>query len=142
MSIYSKLIIISIFSFFLFNCASSQFEKEFPFEIENTTYTVSNQSYQIKITTSEPIVNSPSIVYFRDKVSSDIQLENKNTLHVFISRLNTGNITLHKDPKKEFGNTIENNNNTKFKLKENEVVLGFENENNALRYYKVIATIK
>ncbi len=142
MSTYSTFIITSIFSVFFIGCASSQFEKGFPFEIEEAAYTVSDQSYQIEITTLEPIIDVPSVVYFRDKSSSSIRLEDKNTLHIFISRLNTGNIIMHKDPKKEYGNTIGNNNNTKFKLKENEVVLGFKEGNGSLNYYKIIAVTK
>lgn len=122
----------------MMSCASSQFENQPPFPIEKVVYNINDQFYTIQIISDQNITTVPTIVYFRDKFSSNIKTDG-NQLNIIIPRKKLANIVMHKDPKKEFGNTIEMNDNKKFSLKEDEIVLGF-GQKDAIKFYKIEGT--
>lgn len=130
--------ILTVFTFFMMNCASSQFESQLPFSIEKAIYSIDNQLYNVKIESNQKITSVPTVVYFRDKFSSAIKVEG-NQLNIIIPRKTIGNLVMHKDPKKEYGNTLQTNDNKKFTLEENEIVLGFGSEG-SIKFYKIIGT--
>ncbi len=125
--------ILTLCIFLMMSCASSQFNNELPFKVSEATYKVTNSLYEITIISDQPITSIPSTVYFRDRFSSNINV-NGNQLNILISRVNTSNIVMHRDPEKEYGNTMHNNKNNRFKLADDELILSFKNKKNELLY--------
>ncbi|MFV0531357.1 MAG: hypothetical protein ACK5MD_07950 [Flavobacteriales bacterium] len=131
--------ILTLFTFFIVSCVSSQFKNELPFEVSKATYTITNSLYEINIVSNESITSILSMVYFRDRVSSDIKV-NGNQLNILIPR-NTKKIVMHKDAEKEYGNTLQDNRNNRFKLGDDELVLSFGTNKNEI-LYKISVTAK
>ena len=119
---------------FIVSCASAQFESELPFTIKSIDYKESSGSYTFNIEGDEEVI-VPQKAYFRNQSSTNIKKDD-NTLTILFSKNGGRNIVMHKDPKKEFGNTLPSNTESRFKLDDNEMVLIFgEGENEKL--YKI-----
>ncbi|MFV0238168.1 MAG: hypothetical protein ACK5HU_06540 [Flavobacteriales bacterium] len=128
--------VLTLLTFFMVCCAPSQFENTTPFSIKKAIYNVNDSFYNLQIESDQNITPNPTIVYFRDKFSEYIKADG-NQLKILIPRKSSHHMVLHKDSEKEFGNTLQNNN--KFILNENEIVLGFE-QKGVTKYYKIIGT--
>ncbi len=132
-SIFKITGILTLCIFLMMSCASSQFNNEPPFKVSKATYKITHSLYEITIISDQPIISTPSTVYFRDRFSSNINV-NGNQLNILISRVNTSDIIMHRDPEKEYGNIMHNNKNTRFKLADDEFVLSFGSKKNELLY--------
>ena len=127
-------------------CASTQFDKTPPFEIESATYTqwvggiegVSGKSIQIKLSKKTTIAFDS--LFFQNKIMK-IVVENSEGTSFLIGNYSTSTkqkneLILHSNPAMESKNEIPKKKKCPFSLKKNEAIIRYKIQG-VSNYYKI-----
>ena len=147
-----KLFGILIFALSFTQCANIKLEATPPFTIKSVSYShitgglPGNSSLNLMIKFSANKNIDFKNVYFQNRIVTAV-IEEKQGEKYIAARYKTStgennvDLVLNADPKKEYGNTAQNENKFPFDLKENEAIVSYKTGNKT-QYYKIKGIIK